>query len=274
MTKLKTVFVIVLIVTISCVNNFDEKDIENKKYYFKENRAFIYSIHEINKIDSIDVTDSSIGVMVIHIGRKDSVRSFPVNRWTIATEYYSGNTHPSDSIFTSYDYIQETDSFLYSRAYPSNYEEHSGILMKRKLYDQTDSVTSLGDSVQIENIDVKTFCKKPSIGLKWIFRPDWLEYKVDIREEVSVLDHKFNCYRINASPLNSHPSTINESEYSQKSWITEDKIVKTLLSHSLADSIWSSTNYFKIELIDDITDSKDIPVPSSYKEKAIKQGWD
>lgn len=271
----KILFVNICILLISCITDPDDKENRNNNIsvIFPEGRTLVYSLYEINKVDSTALNDSSIGVMVISVDKVDSIRLTQVHRWTIKTEYFSGKSHPIDSVFTSYEYIEESDSFLLYRAYPTKYVSNSGVLMKRTLCDQTDSISANGDSVQIENVDVKTFCKTPYVGLKWIQRPTWLEYEIIQKEGIYLGSEYFDCFKINATPLDSHCTIRNPSSYQQNSWVTTDKIIKTIISHSLPDSIWSIPNFTRIEILDDIPDSKGAIKPSIYKINAMQRGW-
>lgn len=273
--SLKIVSVIILLLTISCITDPDNRDNHNSNtsILFPEGRTLVYSLYEINHVDSTASNDSSIGVMIINVGNIDSIRSTQVHRWTLQTVYFISKSHPNDSIFTSYEYVQETDSFLLYRAYPTKYVNHSGVLMKRTLCDQTDSISANGDSVQIENVDVKNFCKTPQIGLKWIQRPTWLEYEIIQKEGIFLGSKNFDCFKINATPLDSHCTIRNPNGYQQSSWVTTDKIIKTIISHSLPDSIWDIPNFTRIELLDDIPASKGTIEPSLYKMKSIQRGW-
>lgn len=275
MKSFKIVFVNICILLMSCITDPDDKEDKhtNISVLFPEGRTLVYSLYEINHVDSTTLNDSSIGVMVISVGKVDSIRSTQVHRWTIKTEYFSGKSHPIDSVFTSYEYIEESDSFLLYRAYPTKYVSNSGVLMKRTLCDQTDSISANGDSVHIENVDVRNFCKTPYVGLRWIQRPTWLEYEI-VQKERIILDNKyFDCFKINAIPLDSHCTVRNQYNYQQNSWVTTDKIIKTIVIHPLPDSVWNIPNFTKIELLADIPNSKDSTEPSLYKIKAIQKGW-
>jgi len=145
--------------------------------------------------------------------------------------------------------------------------------MKRLLRIQTDSVSANGDSVQIENVKVKTFTKKPKVGFVWTMRPDWLEYEIVSEDAIQIGNETIDCFEIEATPLDSHWTVQNESTYEQKSWVTSDRILRTIISHPLPDSIWSIPNFTKIELIEVIENSQDVIMPSTYKTLALERGW-
>jgi hypothetical protein len=252
-----------------CVN---PADVSNQSEILKVGRCFVYSINEIYK-DTNGIPDSIIGVMIIRVDNKDSIRNSIVFKEVNTTQYYSGRKYNIDAIYTSNSYVQETDSFLISRAYWNN--AGTGMLMKRSMVGPTDSVSSMGDSVCIENEDDKSFSKFPYIGLTWIQRPDWLQYSVIGKEAQSVWGNLYDCFKISAAPLDSHPVSLNSNaSYGQFSWVTSEAIIKTLVTSSLPDSVCCFPSYYRIELIDKIDGIKAQLDPHIYKARIIQKGWE
>lgn len=256
---------------ISCTHITEPRKISPEKNISLVNHCFVYSINECQK-DSIGNVDSILGVMIIKIGKVDFIRKNEVHIWNTTVQYFNGNKHTKDSSYNSFDYVFESDSFLVSLAY-KDYDLHSGLLMKKLIGDQKDSVSKNGDSVLIENSDNKFFCKLPQIGFSWIQRPDWLRYDVENKGNVSVWDKSYDCFHIIGTPLDSHMVKINSGDYSHHSWVTPKAIIKTEIAHSLPDSVWDSFCYYRIELIEDIDNCSIFPNPFDYKSLVIERGW-
>lgn len=268
---LKASISISFILSFSCFHPIEPSRITPEKNISITNHCFVYSINECQK-DSIGNIDSIIGVMIVKVDTIDSIRNIEVHKWITTVQYFTGNRHTKDSSYVSYEYVFESDSFLMSLAY-KDVDMHSGVLMKKLIGDQTDSVSKNGDSVLIENSTDKFFCKLPQIGFSWIQRPDWLRYDVSNSEDISIWGNSYNCFQIIGTPLDSHMVTLHSGTYSHHSWVTSKAIVKTEISHSLPDSVWSSPCYYRIELIEDIDSCSALPNPSSYKSLIMQKGW-
>lgn len=144
----------------------------------------------------------------------------------------------------------------------------AGLLMKAMRVDPTDSVSRRGDSITIENEDVTFFCKRPFVGRTWLQRPDWLLYEIEATDEIDVWQHVHPCYRIAATPLDSHFFADSSDNYEHTSWVTESAILRTTVSLTLPESTTGMT-YHEIGLIEDIDRTDSLVTPSQYKQRVL-----
>jgi hypothetical protein len=204
---------------------------ETPPYYapFRQGDGYVYDFTRVT-VDSTGILDTETGILSVTVLGTDTVRSFPVSKWVSKTLYKTGKQYSHDTVFSATDYISETGYWMYKRAFSGDAE--SATLLKRSLRLPTDSVTSQGDTVSIENDWPVVFCKRPEIGDTFNLRWDWLFCRVTSKENVTYNSQSAEAYKISVSPRRFHPLYLDQIHYSHNSWINENGILKTEITYS------------------------------------------